>query len=288
MQETLLRAWRGRDRFDGGGAVPGVAVPHRHQRVPRPAAASGRAACAAVTLVRRGAVAAALPRPAPRRDRRRPGDEPDAVVVDRETIELAFLAALQVLPPRQRAALLAARRARLAGERDRRRSSTRAWPRRTARCSGRGRRCRSTSRAARGVVDGRAQRRGTGAARAVHRRARALRRRGRGRHRRARTSASRMPPNPLLLRGARRGRAAPAAGASARSATATGGWCRRWPNRMPAAGELPAPARRHRVPGVQARRAAHPRTAPSPRSRPSARPSSPSSDCPTRSDAGGP
>ena len=32
--------------------------------------------------------------------------EPDAVVVDRETIELAFLAAMQVLPPRQRAALI--------------------------------------------------------------------------------------------------------------------------------------------------------------------------------------
>ena len=40
-------------------------------------------------------------------DRVAPGDEqPDAVAVTRETIELAFLAAMQVLPARQRAAFL--------------------------------------------------------------------------------------------------------------------------------------------------------------------------------------
>ena len=48
------------------------------------------------------------PYPDPLLDAAAPGDqEPEAVAISRETISLAFLAALQVLPPRQRAALIA-------------------------------------------------------------------------------------------------------------------------------------------------------------------------------------
>jgi RNA polymerase sigma-70 factor (TIGR02960 family) len=107
VQETFLRAWRFRDRFEAGSG-PGVRPwlyriatnacidAHRHRsRRPQELASF-----------------ADLPwiQPYPDRllDEVAPtADEPDAVVVSRETIQLMFVAALQLLPPRQRAVLLA-------------------------------------------------------------------------------------------------------------------------------------------------------------------------------------
>jgi RNA polymerase sigma-70 factor (TIGR02960 family) len=104
VQETLLRAWRGRDTFQGDELFRAWLY-----RI-----ATNVCLDALRARSRRGAAVhsnADLPwlQPYPDRllDEIAPGeDEPDAVAVARETIELAFLAALQVLPPRQRAALV--------------------------------------------------------------------------------------------------------------------------------------------------------------------------------------
>ena len=82
-----------------------MAVQDRHQRLPRRARGATRRGC------RRCASYAEVPwlQPYPDRllDEVAPTeDEPDAVVVARETIELAFLAVIQLLPPRQRAVLI--------------------------------------------------------------------------------------------------------------------------------------------------------------------------------------
>jgi RNA polymerase sigma-70 factor (TIGR02960 family) len=104
VQETFLRAWRGRDRFDGGPLFRAwlyrIATNICLDMLRR---SSHRA--------RRMHSFAEVPwlQPYPDRllDEVAPsGEQPDAVVVRRETIELAFLAALQVLPPRQRAAFI--------------------------------------------------------------------------------------------------------------------------------------------------------------------------------------
>ena len=61
VQETLLRAWRGRGRLRGPLAAPDVALPHRHQRLPQRARARAAARDAAGRGRRRSP-----PRPTPR------------------------------------------------------------------------------------------------------------------------------------------------------------------------------------------------------------------------------
>jgi RNA polymerase sigma-70 factor (TIGR02960 family) len=103
VQETFLRAWRSRERFEGEhfrawlySIATNVCVDmirRRSRRVPM--------------LQSLAEVPWLQPYPDRLLDEVAPNDEqPDAIVVERETIELAFLAALQVLPPRQRAALI--------------------------------------------------------------------------------------------------------------------------------------------------------------------------------------
>jgi RNA polymerase sigma-70 factor (ECF subfamily) len=97
VQETLLRAWRARDGFAGGPLARAWLY-----RI---------ATNVCLNLIRArpqltspADVPWLQPYPDVLLDE---ADQPDSVMVARETIELAFLAALQVLPPRQRAALLA-------------------------------------------------------------------------------------------------------------------------------------------------------------------------------------
>jgi RNA polymerase sigma-70 factor (TIGR02960 family) len=104
VQETYLRAWRKRDTFSGDRFRAWL------YRIATNASLD--------TLRRRSRQGTRVESPAdvphlqpyPDRllDELAPSDdEPDAVVVARETIELAFLAAIQLLPGRQRAALIA-------------------------------------------------------------------------------------------------------------------------------------------------------------------------------------
>jgi RNA polymerase sigma-70 factor (ECF subfamily) len=105
VQEALLRAWRSRDRFDGSALVrawlyriaTNVCLDRLRQRSRR-----------VTTLQSFLEVPWLQPYPDRLLDEMAPsGEQPDAVAVDRETIELAFVAALQLLPPRQRATLIA-------------------------------------------------------------------------------------------------------------------------------------------------------------------------------------
>ena len=118
VQETFLRAWRGRATFSTGGRSAFRAwlyriatnacldvLRRRPRRVMPPQVAEAGDPTAPLSPP------ADLPWLQPYPDRLfepiAPGqDEPAAVVVARETIELAFIAAIQFLPPRQRAVLI--------------------------------------------------------------------------------------------------------------------------------------------------------------------------------------
>jgi len=105
VQETFLRAWRARESFDGSSMIRAwlyrIATNVCLDTLRRTARRlTGFHTFAEVPWL--------TPYPDRLLDEIAPADdEPDAVVVERETIELAFLAALQVLPPRQRATLIA-------------------------------------------------------------------------------------------------------------------------------------------------------------------------------------
>jgi RNA polymerase sigma-70 factor, ECF subfamily len=108
VQETFLRAWRKRRTFQGRSTfrawlyrIATNACLDALRRRPRETAGHG----GDQPLVE-------IPWLQPYPDRLLEGlapveDEPGTEVVDRETIELAFIAAVQLLPPRQRAVLIA-------------------------------------------------------------------------------------------------------------------------------------------------------------------------------------
>jgi RNA polymerase sigma-70 factor (ECF subfamily) len=103
VQETFLRAWRARERFEGEQFRAWL-----YKIATNATLDSMRRAKRRVPSVESMADVPWL-QPYPDRllDEIAPReDEPDALVVARETIELSFLALIQLLPPRQRAVLL--------------------------------------------------------------------------------------------------------------------------------------------------------------------------------------
>ncbi|GAA3409689.1 sigma-70 family RNA polymerase sigma factor [Streptosporangium vulgare] len=115
VQETFLRAWRGRETFQGRSTYRAwlyriatnacLDFLDRHPRHPRPR--EPRQAQDPYVVSPPAEIRWLQPYPDRLLEPAASGDtEPDAAVVGKETIELAFLAALQHLPPGQRAALI--------------------------------------------------------------------------------------------------------------------------------------------------------------------------------------
>ena len=114
VQETLLRAWRGFDRFEGRAALRSwlyriatnvcLDMLSGRERRARPMDLGPAREPVAANLNTRPEVTWIEPLPD---DRFVPAEsDPAEVAVARETVRLAFVAALQHLPPRQRAVLI--------------------------------------------------------------------------------------------------------------------------------------------------------------------------------------
>jgi RNA polymerase sigma-70 factor, ECF subfamily len=118
VQEVLLRAWRSRERFAGRSSprtwlyrVATNACLDTLRREARRAVPAPSGAPAGTALAGAGPSIARLPwvQPYPDAllDEMAAGQQdPEAVAVSRETMSLAFLATIQLLPPRQRAVLI--------------------------------------------------------------------------------------------------------------------------------------------------------------------------------------
>ena len=115
VQETYLRAWRAYHRFEGRSSVRTwlyriatnvclTALEGRDRR-PLPAGLGAPSSQAGAPLEENGEIPWLEPAPDALLDSGTAAD-PLAVVTDRETIRLAFVAALQHLPARQRAVLI--------------------------------------------------------------------------------------------------------------------------------------------------------------------------------------
>jgi RNA polymerase sigma-70 factor, ECF subfamily len=115
VQETYLRAWRSRSTFEGRSSfrawLYGIAtnacldlLKRRPRRVLPPQVAA--AADPHVPPLPTADLPWLQPYPDRLLEPAAPGAEPDAVLVDKETIELTFMVAIQHLPPRQRAVLI--------------------------------------------------------------------------------------------------------------------------------------------------------------------------------------